>query len=136
MKKSARTDHLPTAATGRARNRARTWFGAAAVAFVAGIEFRDFNLFFSAKRRLLQLDLHVVAQIRSVPPIFRPIAAEECLEDSATESAAAENFPKNLERIVENAAPKTGAALCERRVAEAIVGGALVRVDQDVVRFA
>jgi hypothetical protein len=37
---------------------------------------------------------------------------------------------------VENAAAKTSAARRERRVAEAIVSGTLVRVDQDIVRFA
>src|SRR4029450_4571313 len=113
------------ARTVRARSGALPWFSAAALAFVAGVEFRDFNLFFGAKRRLLQLDLHVVAQIRSAPPIFCPIAgAEERLEDSAAESTAAENFPENLERIVENAAAKTSAARPERGGADAVGRGA------------
>src|SRR6266511_620412 len=137
VKKSARTNHLPTAVTCRACNRARAWFSAATLAFVAGIEFRDFNLFLGAKRRLLQLDLHVVAQIGPAPSIFRAFpATEECLEYSAAESATAENFPKNLKRIVETAATETSAARGERRVAEAIVGGAFVRIHEDIVRFA
>src|SRR5262245_64207803 len=116
-------------ATRRASNRARARFGAAALAFIAGIEFRDLNLFFSAKRSLLELDLHVVAQIGPAPPIFCSLAAtEECLENSAAESTTAENFPENLERIVKNDAEKNCAALRERRVAETIVGGTQGRI--------
>src|SRR5215472_8103838 len=63
VKKSTRTDYLATTAAGRASNRTRAWLSAAAIAFIASIEFRDFNLFLGAKRRFLQFDLHVVAQI-------------------------------------------------------------------------
>ena len=77
MKKSAGTDHLPTATTRGTSNRARAWFSAAAVAFVARGEFRDLNLFFGAERSLLELDLHIVAQIGSAPPIFSSLATSE-----------------------------------------------------------
>jgi hypothetical protein len=49
VKKSARTDHLTTAATGGTANRARTRLSAAAMTFVAGIELLDFNLLFDAE---------------------------------------------------------------------------------------
>ena len=137
MKKSAGTNHLSTAATCRTLNRARAWFCAAALAFVASVEFRDLNLFLGAKSCLLQFDLHVVTQIGSVPPIFCTFAAsEECLENSAAESAAAEHLSENLERIVENAAAEASATWRKRRVAKAIVGSALVGIDQDIIRFA
>ena len=137
MKKTAGANHLSTAATCGTRNRARAWLCAAAIAFVAGVEFRDLNFFLGAKRCVLQLDLHVVTQIGSAPPIFCTFAAsKECLENSAAESASAEHLPENLERIVESAAAKTSAARSERRVAKAIVGSALVRIDQNIVRFA
>src|SRR4030095_6887402 len=105
VKKSAGTNHLSAAATCRTRNRARPWLCAAALALGAGVEFRDLNLFVGARRCLLQLDLHVVTQIGSAPSIFCTFAAsEECLENSAAESAAAEDLPENLARIVENSA--------------------------------
>src|SRR4029450_9012133 len=99
------------ARTVRARSGALPWFSTAALAFVAGVEFRDFNLFLGAKRSLLQLDLHVVTQIGSAASIFRAFpATEECLENSTAESAAAEHFPENFERIMENAAAETRVA--------------------------
>src|SRR5207302_1288115 len=51
--------------------------------------------------------------------------------DQRRHSAAAENFTENVERIVKPAA-KTS-ALLKRGVTETVVGGALVRIHQDVV---
>ena len=137
MKKSARTDYLSAATASRTGNRARARFRAAALAFVTRVELRDLNLLVGTKRCLLQLDLHVVAQIRSAPPIFRAVAAtKECLENSTAKSAAAENFPENLKRVVENAAIKTSAPRSEGRMTKAIICGALVRIHQNIVRFA
>ena len=77
--------------------------------FIAHVELLDFNLFFGAKSRFLQLDLHVVTQVRPVLPIFcLRVAAEKCLENSATESALAEDFAENIERIVKWAGPSAG----------------------------
>src|SRR6266568_4050055 len=103
--------------------------------FIAGIKLLDFNLFFGTKSRFLQLDLHVVTQVRPVLPIFcLRVAAEKRLENSATESALAEDFAENIERIVKTAA-ETGATLSKRSVAETVIGGAFVRVHKNIVRF-
>src|SRR5436309_15227247 len=103
--------------------------------FIADVELLDFNLFFGAESRFLQLDLHVVTQVRPVLPIFcLRVAAEKCLENSAAESALAEDFAENIERIMETAT-ETGAALSKRSVAEAVIGGALIRVHKNIVRF-
>src|SRR6266568_5905299 len=98
--------------------------------FIAGIKLLDFNLFFGTKSRFLQLDLHVVTQVRPVLPIFcLRVAAEKRLENSATESALAEDFAENIERIVKTAA-ETGATLSKRSVAETVIGGAFIRVQR------
>ena len=128
----------PRPAAGRAIDRARARLGAFAVALRAGVEFADLNLLIHAERRFLERDLHVVAQIGAALPSFairRGPAAEKRLEDSSAAAAATENFPENIERIVETAAASRG-PLGERGVAEAIVGRALVGIHQDVVGFA
>jgi hypothetical protein len=139
VKKSTRTDDLTTAAAGRTTDPARTRFSAATLTFVAGVELLDFNLLGGTESRLLEFDFHVVAQIGSAAPILPPCttaaAAEECFENAAAKAASAEHFAKNFERIMESAAAETGAASGERFVTETIVGSALVRVHQNIVRF-
>jgi hypothetical protein len=139
MKEPTRTDHLSPPSTGRATCFARAWFGAAAVAFFTGIKLLNLNRLFCTESRLLQLDFHVVPQIRSTPPIVglgSGAAAKETLENPAAKSATAEHFAEYFERIMKTAATETGAALRKRGVTEAIVRRAFVWIHQDVVRFA
>src|SRR5439155_3943328 len=135
VKKSARTDHLTTAVAGGTANRTRTLLRAAAMTFGAGIELLDFNLFFDAKGRFFELDLHVVTQIRSALAIFRARAgaSEECLENSAAESAPTKDFAENFERIMETTS--NSCALGKRGVAKAIVCRAFIRIHQNIVSF-
>ena len=66
----------------------------------------------------------------------RSAPAEKRFEDSTRISGrAAEDFAKDIERIVEPAAGASG-ALRESRVTIAVVGGAFVGVHQDVVGLA
>src|SRR5512140_927002 len=139
MKEPTRTNHLSAPGTRRTTCFARAWFGAAAMAFVAGIKLLNLNRLLCAESRLLQLYFHVVPQIRPTTPIIgaRPgPAAKERLENSAAKPAAAEHFAEDFERIMETTAAETGAALRERGVTEAIVRRAFVWIHQDVVRFA
>src|SRR4030095_14444437 len=139
MKKATRTDYLSAPTACRTSCFARARFGAAAVAFVTGIELLNLNSLFCAESRLLQFDFHVVPQIRPTTPIIgarpRP-AAKERLENSATNfPAAAKSVAEYFDRIVNPAATETGTALRESGVTEAIVGGAFVWIHENVVRF-
>src|SRR3954451_6922442 len=142
LEKSARADDLSATAAGRTVNGARTRLGAAALAFVARVELAYLDLLLNAERCFLKRDLHVVTQIAATLSAFAidtgATAAEERLEDSASESAttttSAENFAENIEWIMEAAA--TAPALCERRVAEAVVSRTFVAIHQDVVGLA
>ena len=120
VEETARTDDLTTAAAGWTADPARTRFSAAALAFIAGLELRDFDLLLGAKCCLFQFDFHVVTQIRSAALIFSAhSAAEERVENSTAKSASAEHFTENFERIMENTAAET-ATWGERGVAESI----------------
>src|SRR6266581_1844284 len=138
LKESTRTDHLPVTAANGTRNASRTGFSAATLTFIAGLRLCDFNFFFDAERRLLEPDLHVVTQIGTTLSILRTRASapKECLENAAADSAAAENFTENIERIMKTAAAETRASRGEGGVAETIVGRAFIRVDEDIVSFA
>src|SRR4030095_9881785 len=125
MKEPTRTDHLSAPSARRTSCFARTRFGAAAVAFVAGIKLLNLNRLFCPESRLLQFDFHVVPQIRPTTPII-----------GACPYSSAESFSEHLEWIMKPAATETGPALCERGVTEAIVGGAFVWIHQNIVRFA
>jgi hypothetical protein len=134
---------LPTPAARRAINRTRAGFGAFAFALPAGVELAHLDLFLDAERRFFERDLHVVTQIRPALPslaINLRAATEEALENPGSAAAtlrAAEDFAEDIERIVESAATGTGGcALRERGMPIAIVGCALVRIHQHVVRFA
>src|SRR5438874_11314975 len=138
LKESARTDHLPTAATNGTCNASRTGLSAATLTFIAGLQLRDFNFFFDAKRRLLQRDLHIVTQIGTTLSILRTRgrAPKECLENAAADSAAAENFTENIEWIMKTTAAETRTSGGEGGVAETVVGRPFIRVDEDIVSFA
>jgi hypothetical protein len=115
------------------------WFGATAEAFVAGIKLLNLNRLLCAESRLLQLDFHVVPQIRPPTPIVGArsgATAKERLKDSTAKSGPAEHFTEDFEGIMETAASETGTALRERGVTEAIVRRAFVWIHQHVVRFA
>jgi len=138
LKESARTDHLPMAAANGTRDASRTGLSAVTLTFIAGLQLRDFNFFFDAERRLLEPDLHVVTQIGTTLSILRTRARapKECLENAAADSAAAENFTENIERIMKTTAAETRTSRGEGGVAETIVGRAFIRVDEDIVSFA
>ena len=136
MKKAARADYLTAPTTRGAANRAGTGLSTAALAFIAGVEFRDFNLFFDAERRLLKLDLHVVTQIGATLSIFgAPPTAEERLENSAADSASAKDFTENVEWIVKTATTEAG-ALRKGCMPKPIVGRVFIRIDKDIVCLA
>src|SRR5262249_8044978 len=117
---------LAVAAAGRARLRLGARLGAAAGADLAGDRGRNAHLGGLAVEGFPQGDFHVVAQIRT-----------------ALATAAARAATAHAEEIVENVGEgrgKIGAeagaaphALLERRVAEAIIGGALVAVLEHLV---
>src|SRR4029453_16792962 len=92
-------------------------------------------LFFDAKSRFFESDLHVVTQVGSALTIFtaRAGASEECLKNSSAESAPAKDFTENVERIMEPA--ETSATRGKGSVAEAVVGGAFIRIHEDIVGF-
>src|SRR3954454_17701876 len=102
----------------------RAGFGASAGPILAGARGRDAHLRGLAGKSLFEADLHVVAQIG--PALARRAAT------AATASAA------HAEEVVENVGQGGGeigteastgaAALLERGVAVAVVGGALVRI--------
>src|SRR6266576_829242 len=115
VKEPTRTNHLSAPGTRRTTCFARAWFGAAAVAFVAGIKLLTLNHLLCAESRLLQLDFHVLPQIRPTTPIVGACpgpAAKERLENSAA-NPPTEHFAEDFERIVETAA-ETGTASRER----------------------
>ena len=104
----------------------------------AGIELADFDLLLHPEGRFFERDLHVVTQIGAALAPFAiggRAAAEKRFENSAAAAAATEDFAENIERIMETAAASR-AALSESGMPEAIVGRALVGIDQDVVGFA
>src|SRR5262249_21752533 len=107
-------------------------------ALVANVQLSNFNFLFRTESRFFERDLHVVPQIRTTLSILGvpAHAAKEGFENGSTDSAAtaAENFAENVEWIVES--PAKSPALLKRGVTEAIVGGALVRIHEHVVRFA
>ena len=103
-----------------ARARAGARLGAAALARLAGDRDLDLDLRALAVERLLEADLHVVAQVRPAARLLPPAAAESVAED-------------RLEDIAEVgeicALPAVeAAAVLERGMAEAIISGALLRV--------
>jgi len=120
--------HLPSTAAGGAGLRCRARLGAAAVASVTCAMARYLDLGLGAGDRLFERQAQIVAQIfapAAAPPPRRP-AAEEFSED----------VPKNiLEAAREVEAPRKGAGVAERRVAELIVLGALLRVGEDLIGF-
>ena len=83
---------------------ARAGFGAAAVASIAGVELAHFDFFFHAEGRFLERDLHVVTQIGAALAIFARCLAPPPKKVSKFRQPAAENFAKNIERIVKAAA--------------------------------
>src|SRR6188472_2587309 len=109
------------------------------MALVAGIKLLNLNRLLCAESRLLQLDFHVVPQIRSAMPIVGArsgAAAKESVENSAAKTTATKHFAEDFEWIMKSAATETRVALRERGVTEAIVRRAFVWIHQDVVRFA
>ena len=112
----------------RAGLRLGAGLGAGAGAGFAGDRGRDPHLRGLAVKGVLERDLHVVAQIGAA------LAAAGC-------AARAPPMPKMPSKISEKAEPKSAPkpcapprhALLERGMAEAVIGGALVAVLEDVI---
>ena len=123
--------NLAVARAARAGLRFRSGLGAAARASLAGHRGRNADLRGLAVERLFERDLHVVAQIRAALAPARAAApaahAEEVVEDIGERRGEI-----RTEAVRRAAAP----AMLERGVAEAVVGGALLGVLEDVVGFA
>ena len=105
---AARIDNLTATAAGRAGFGAGTRFGARTLARLAAFRLGDGDLFLAAVGRFLEGDLHIIPEIVT-PPRLRgigPAAAKKIVENVA---AAAEDFPKYLERVVKAAAVSKGA---------------------------
>ena len=118
------------AAAGGAGGRLGAGLGAAAVTGVAFFHGGDADLGFGAACGVFQRDFQVVAQvgaaIDAVAAAAAPAAAEDVAEDVA-------------EGIGKTASPPAAAAhaglLVDAGMAVLVVGGALVRVGQDLVGF-
>jgi hypothetical protein len=137
LKESARADDLAASAAGGAIDRARAGIRTLAVALGARVELAELYLFLHPEGSFLEGDLHIVTQIGPALAPFaigRRPAAKKSLENSAP-SSSAEDFPENIERIMETSTA-SGTALSESGVPEAIVSRALIGIDQDVIGFA
>src|SRR6185295_2031792 len=125
-KRALRNAHLAGAAAGGAGLRLCAGLGAGAAAGDAFGERRDADLGLEAVRRLLEVDLEVVAQVRAA-------------EHGGTAAArAAENLAENVaEDVAEaGAASRTsGGGRVDPRMAVLVVGRALLRVGEDLVGF-
>ena len=102
---------------------------------VTSIDLAHFDFFFDSESGFLERDLHVVTQVASTLAAvgLGRAAAEKGLENSAAATCAAKNFAKDIKWIVE---PTAAAALGKGGMSIAIVGGAFLFVDEDVVSFA
>src|SRR5262249_19280876 len=125
---------LAGAAAGRAGDRLAALFAAAAVAGLTARRARHAHRCLLAGEGLLQRDRHVVAQVGAAPARLAAAAAahevaEHLVEDSGeagggeVEAGAAE-------------AARPGRAVLEGGMAEAVIGGTLLLVLEDVVGLA
>src|SRR5204863_2527161 len=123
LEKSAGADYLPSTAANGTINAACPRLSPRASAFIADIQFSDFDFFFRAECGFLERDLHVVPQIRPTLSIFvrtGDLGKKRFKYAAANSSSAAEDFAENVERIVEAA---TETATCPKgSVTKAIVG--------------
>src|SRR5688572_229096 len=126
-----RDAHLASPAAARARLRLRAGLRSVAVARRALLERGDADLRFGAARRLLERKLEVVAQVGAAEHAVAAPAStlpEDLAEDVAERvGKAAKAF-----RTAASAKPLRG---INAGVAELIVGGALLRIRQDLVRL-
>ena len=101
--------------------------GAGAGAGFAGHRGRQPHLRVLAGEGLLQRDLHVEAQVRAA------LAARAALARAAHAENAFEDVGEGRAEIVAEAVRAAAHALLEGGMAEAVIGGALVAVFQDVI---
>ena len=134
---AARGEDLAATAAGAALAHFGAGFRAGAVAAIAFVGLGDGNFLLGAVGRLFQRELQVVAQIIAALRAAGILAAaEKILKDAAT-AAAAENFAKDIERIMKTAATTAcPGARIKGGVAVLVVGGAFLRVAQDFVGMA
>ena len=120
---------------------------AGAAAHLARGQLVDLDLLLHPRRRFLQADLEVVAQVAAALAALAVgaaavLAAEELLEDAARAAVAtaraAEYLPDQGEGVdaARGSPARPGGALRERRVPVAVIRGALVGVAEDVVGLA
>ena len=119
------------AAAMRAEFRLGAGLGARAGAILAGDRGRDAHLRGLAGKRLLEADLHVVAQVGAA--LARVAAATAAAPAAAHAEQVVENIGEGRGEIGAEAAGAAAAALLEGGVAVAVIGGALVAVLEDLV---
>ena len=124
--------HLALAAAGRAGGRARARFGAGADAGLAADAGGDPDLGGLAVERLLEVDLHIVAQVRAAlvaAPAAAPAPAHELAEQ------VFEDVRHGTREVVAETGPRAEAALFEGGMSELVVGRLALRVLQHLVGF-
>src|SRR5260221_7307534 len=128
---------LPLPAALRAGFHARTLFRAGAAARIASVELCDGNFLFAAERGFFERDFKVITQIIAALRLRRVglLAAEKIFKNVAARRAA-KDIAENIKWIMEAAAAPGAMARVERRVAELVVGRALLRVAQRLVSLA
>jgi len=122
---------LAASVAGRAGRRAGTLAGAAAAAFCASLPPWDLDPGFGSPGGALKAQLEVVAQVAPSPRAGAraPAGAAEQLFD-------AEEVAENVGEIGEDGLVKPGEGLAAHAgVSVAVVGGALLRVDEHAVGF-
>src|SRR4029453_15520221 len=120
-----------TATTARgARGRRRSWRGAAASAGVAGLGAGKLDRRFSAARGFLERDLEIVAEVRALlRSTASSVAAEHISEAEQIAQPPGDVLEAGEGGWIE------AALRADARMAEAIVGGALLRIGQHRVRL-
>ncbi len=119
--------HLAVAAAGGAARELRARLGAIAAAAGTAFVASDFDLLLAAEGCLLKVDLDVNAAVGA--PLALTGAAAGGAAEEGVEDVAEATKVEPLER------PSEVEAL-EPRVAVAVVGGALLRVGEDLIRLA
>src|SRR5258706_3499791 len=133
-KKSLRHAHRAGAVAGAARLGTRAGLGTAAMAGLAVVPRRHANVGRESSGRLFERDLHVVAQIGAA----KSAAAGSTARTRRTAENVAENVAEGIGKIAEALAAATAKAAAGRAridpgMTEAVIGGALLGVGQNLV---
>ena len=127
-------EDLAAAVAGGAGGRAAARLAAAALAALAALHARHLDLGAHAEHRVFEADLQVVADVFAALRARAPAPPPPPAEQVAEAEEIAQDVAEIGERFGVEAAGRRRAL--HARVAEAVVGGALLRIAQDAVRFA